>query len=86
MERLIALAQEDDPHAEVIEEFTAAGWSATNEDGFWEITGSFGNPVPVAARAAERFGRHHPNSVLVQARSRNRPAFVAWAAPPTWSC
>lgn len=81
VERLIALAQENDPHAEVIEEFTAAGWSAKNEDGFWEITGSFGNPIPVAARAAERLGRHHPNGVLVQARSRNRWAFVAWAAP-----
>ncbi|MFE7330457.1 hypothetical protein ACFU8W_37020 [Streptomyces sp. NPDC057565] len=81
VERLIALAQEDDPHAEVIEEFTAIGWSAKNEDGFWEITGSFGNPIPVAAKAAERLGRHHPNGVLVQARSRNRWAFVAWAAP-----
>ena len=70
--RLIALAQEDNPHAEVIEEFTAAGWSTMNEDGLWEITGSFGNPVPVVARAAERFGRHHPNGVLVQARSGNR--------------
>jgi len=82
--RLIALAQEDDPHAEVSEEFTAAGWSATREDGLWEITGSSGNPVPVAARAAGRLGRHHPNGALVQARSRNRWAFVAWA--PTWSC
>lgn len=80
--RLIALAQEDNPHAEVIEEFTAAGWSTMNEDGLWEITGSFGNPVPVAARAAERFGRHHPNGVLVQASSENRWVFVAWAAPP----
>ncbi|MFB7330078.1 hypothetical protein ACFC00_00340 [Streptomyces adustus] len=81
VERLIALAQEDDPYAEVIEELTAAGWSATCEDGLWEITGSFGNPIPVAARAAERLGRHHPNGVLVQARSRNRWTFVAWSAP-----
>ncbi|MGW2572808.1 hypothetical protein [Streptomyces sp. NPDC001537] len=81
VERLIALAQEKDPHAEVIEEFSRAGWSVTYEDGIWEITGSFGNPVPVAARAADRLGRQHPNGVLVRARSRNRWAFVAWAAP-----
>lgn len=81
VERLIALAQEDDPHAEVIEELSRAGWSATYEEGIWEITGSFGNPVPVVAKAAERLGRHHANGVLVRARSRNRWAFVAWAQP-----
>ncbi|MEV6579161.1 hypothetical protein AB0M92_13525 [Streptomyces sp. NPDC051582] len=82
VERLIALAREDDPHAEAIEEFVAAGWSATNEDGIWEITGSFGNPVPVAARAAERLGRRHgANGVLVRAHGRDRWAFVAWADP-----
>ncbi|MEU3744444.1 MULTISPECIES: phospholipase D family protein [Streptomyces] len=81
VERLIALAQKDDPGAEVVEELSAAGWEASYEDGLWEITGSFGNPVPVVSRAAERLGRHHPNGVLVRARSRNRWAFVAWAAP-----
>ncbi|MFH9684827.1 hypothetical protein ACH4LE_00575 [Streptomyces sp. NPDC017413] len=81
VERLIARAQEDDPHAEVVEELSAAGWEASYEDGLWEITGSFGNPVPVVSRAADRLGRHHPSGVLVRARSRNRWAFVAWAAP-----
>ncbi|TPQ23992.1 hypothetical protein [Streptomyces sporangiiformans] len=81
VERLIALAQEDDPTAEVVEELSAAGWEASYEDGLWEITGSFGNPVPVVSRAADRLGRLHPNGVLVRARSRNRWAFVAWAAP-----
>ncbi|MEU3689759.1 hypothetical protein [Streptomyces narbonensis] len=81
VERLIALAQQDDPQAEVVEELSAAGWEASYEDGLWEITGSFGNPVPVVSRAADRLGRHHPNGVLVRARSRNRWAFVAWAAP-----
>ncbi|MGW3248457.1 hypothetical protein [Streptomyces sp. NPDC001070] len=81
VERLIALAQDDDPYAEVIEEFTAAGWSATHEDGLWEITGSFGNPIPVVTTAAERLGRHHTKGVLVRARSRDRWAFVAWADP-----
>ncbi|MFH9728064.1 hypothetical protein ACH4M4_34625 [Streptomyces sp. NPDC017254] len=81
VERLIERAQEDDPLAEVVEELSAAGWEASYEDGLWEITGSFGNPVPVAARVADRLGRHHPDGVLVRARSRNRWAFVAWAAP-----
>ncbi|MGW3284187.1 hypothetical protein ACWDR3_06005 [Streptomyces sp. NPDC001002] len=81
VERLIARAREDDPQAEVVAELSAAGWEASYEDGLWEITGSFGNPVPVVARAADRLGRHHPNGVLVRARSRNRWAFVAWAAP-----
>ncbi|MFI6622914.1 hypothetical protein [Streptomyces sp. NPDC050528] len=81
VERLIARAQEDDPLTEVVEELSASGWEASYEDGLWEITGSFGNAVPVVTRAADRLGRHHPNGVLVRARSRNRWAFVAWAAP-----
>lgn len=81
VERLIALARENDPDAELIEEFSAAGWSASCEDGLWEIAGSFGNPIPVAAKVADRLGRHRPGGVLVQARGRNRWAFVAWAAP-----
>jgi hypothetical protein len=81
VDRLIALAQEDDPYAEVIEGLTAAGWSVVCEDGLWEITGSFGNPLPVVAKAAERLGRHHADGVLVRARSKNRWAFMAWADP-----
>ncbi|MFE1930686.1 hypothetical protein ACFW95_09995 [Streptomyces sp. NPDC059474] len=81
VERLIALAQEDDPSAEVIEGLTAAGWSVTCEDGLWEIGGSFGNPIPVAAKAAELLGRHHTKGVLVRARSKSRWAFIVWAAP-----
>ncbi|MFD8838093.1 phospholipase D-like domain-containing protein [Streptomyces griseofuscus] len=81
VDRLVALAQEDDPYAEVIEGLTAAGWSVVCEDGLWEITGSFGNPLPVVAKAAERLGRHHADGVLVRARSKNRWAFMAWADP-----
>jgi hypothetical protein len=81
VDRLIALAQEDDPYAEAIEGLTAAGWSVACEDGLWEITGSFGNPLPVVAKAAERLGRHHADGVLVRARSKNRWAFMAWADP-----
>ncbi|CAM5441264.1 hypothetical protein SCYAM73S_03911 [Streptomyces cyaneofuscatus] len=81
VDRLIALAQEDDPYAEAIEGLTAAGWSVACEDGLWEITGSFGNPLPVVAKAAERLGRHHADGVLVRARSKNRWTFMAWAGP-----
>ncbi|ARP73204.1 hypothetical protein LK07_29315 [Streptomyces pluripotens] len=81
VDRLIALAQENDPYVEVVEGLTAAGWSVTCEDGLWEITGSFGNPLPVVAKAAERLGRHHSDGVLVRARSKNRWAFMAWADP-----
>ncbi|MEF9902817.1 hypothetical protein [Streptomyces sp. P9-A2] len=81
VERLVALAKEDDPHAEVIEELSKAGWSVTYEDGIWDITGSFGNPIPVVARAADRLGRHHTDGVLVRARGRRRWAFAAWAKP-----
>ncbi|MFE0509289.1 hypothetical protein [Streptomyces sp. NPDC058964] len=81
MDRLITLAQEHDPYAEAIEGLTAAGWSVACEDGLWEITGSFGNPLPVVAKAAERLGRHHADGVLVRARSKNRWAFMAWSDP-----
>lgn len=81
VERLVALAKEDDPHAEVVEELSKAGWSVTYEDGIWDITGSFGNPIPVVARAADRLGRHHTDGVLVRARGRRRWAFAAWAKP-----
>ncbi|MGW9419996.1 hypothetical protein ACWGSU_01115 [Streptomyces koyangensis] len=81
VDRLIALAQADDPYAEAIEGLTAAGWSVVCEDGLWEIAGSFGNPLPVVAKAAERLGRHHADGVLVRARSKNRWAFMAWADP-----
>ncbi len=53
VERLVGLAKEDDPHAEVIEELSKAGWSVRHEDGIWDITGSFGNPIP--RRAPDEF-------------------------------
>ncbi|MFP8959954.1 hypothetical protein ACLIYP_05165 [Streptomyces nanhaiensis] len=81
VERLAALAKEDDPYAEVIEELSKAGWSVGYEDGIWDIAGSFGNPVPVVARAADRLGRHRTEGVLVRARGSRRWAFAAWASP-----
>ncbi|MFI8997827.1 hypothetical protein [Streptomyces sp. NPDC053542] len=81
VERLVALAREDDPSAAAVEELRQAGWEVEWEDGLWTIHGSFANPIPVVARAATRLGRHRPRGVLVRARGRTRWAFAAWAAP-----
>lgn len=81
VEHLVRLAQDDDPYAEAVEELEASGWSVALAEGLWEITGSFGNPVPVAAKAADRLGRAKGHSVLVRARSGDRWAFVAWDNP-----
>jgi hypothetical protein len=78
---LVSLAQDDDPYAEVVAELTAAGWSVVHEAGLWEVTGSFGNPVPVAAKAADRLGRHSSQGVLIRAVGHQRWTLAAWAAP-----
>ncbi|MFI6584280.1 hypothetical protein [Embleya sp. NPDC050493] len=71
---------EDGPYAEAIEEFAAHGWVAGIEDGIWRITGSFGNPVPIAAVAATRLAQYG-EPVLIQAGNERRWAFMAWHAP-----
>ncbi|WP_101897174.1 hypothetical protein [Embleya scabrispora] len=71
---------EDSPYAEAIEEFAAHGWVAGIEDGIWRITGSFGNPVPIAAVAATRLAQYG-EPVLIQAGNERRWAFMAWHAP-----
>ncbi|MEU2965824.1 hypothetical protein ABZ687_12705 [Streptomyces ardesiacus] len=81
VEQIIGLARDNDPYAEVIEEFRDEGWSVTYEDGIWEVMGSFGNPVPVAARVAARLGRQRADCVLVRAWNGHRWTFVAWDDP-----
>lgn len=71
---------EDSPYADAIEEFAAHGWVAGIEDGIWRITGSFGNPVPIAAVAATRLAQYG-EAVLIQAGNERRWAFMAWDAP-----
>ncbi|GAB3105871.1 hypothetical protein GCM10027160_00720 [Streptomyces calidiresistens] len=79
VERLIALARDGNPGAEVIEEFSATGWSMRREEGMWEIEGAFGNPLPVVGRAVSRLGVPPAGSLLVRARGRSdRWAFAAW--------
>ncbi|MYW05449.1 hypothetical protein GT354_45685, partial [Streptomyces sp. SID3343] len=77
---IVPAIREDDPYADAIEEFAAAGWLASHEDGLWRITGSFGNPVPIAAVAATRLAQYG-EPVLIQAGNERRWAFMAWAAP-----
>ncbi|MFI1382798.1 hypothetical protein [Embleya sp. NPDC020886] len=75
-----AAPAEDGPYADAIEEFAAHGWVAGIEDGIWRITGSFGNPVPIAAVAATRLAQYG-EPVLIQAGNERRWAFMAWHAP-----
>jgi hypothetical protein len=77
---IVPVIREDDPYADAIEEFAAAGWVASHEDGLWRITGSFGNPVPIAAVAATRLAQYG-EPVLIQAGNERRWAFMAWDAP-----
>ncbi|MGC0422016.1 hypothetical protein [Embleya sp. AB8] len=76
----VASLAEDSPYADAIEEFAAHGWVAGIEDGIWRITGSFGNPVPIAAVAATRLAQYG-EPVLIQAGNERRWAFMAWHAP-----
>ncbi|MBB0244342.1 hypothetical protein FNQ90_09545 [Streptomyces alkaliphilus] len=79
VERLITLARDGNPGAELIEEFSAMGWSMRRGDGMWEIEGPFGNPLPVVGRAVSRLGAPPTGGVFVRARGRNgRWAFAAW--------
>ena len=70
----------DGPYAEAVEELAEHGWAAHLEHGLWRITGSFGNPVPIAAVAATRLARVG-GPVLMQSGNSRRWAFMAWAAP-----
>ncbi|MFC1436955.1 hypothetical protein ABUW04_01675 [Streptacidiphilus sp. N1-10] len=80
-EGLIALASDRDPYAEVQKEFADVGWTVERRGDLWEVTGSFGNPVPVAAKVADRLGRLDPGCVLVRARHGGRWTFIAWDSP-----
>jgi hypothetical protein len=64
-----------------VEEFADAGWDVGFDDGLWEISGSFTNPVPIAARVADRLGQADDGTVLVRAQGKGKWVFVAWRAP-----
>ncbi|MDF5756285.1 hypothetical protein [Spongiactinospora sp. TRM90649] len=80
VETVIEQALDDDPDAAVTGELAEHGLDLDREDGLYLVSGSFSNPVPIAARAATLLGRHH-ETVLVQARSAGKWAFIAWRRP-----
>lgn len=71
----------DEKFVPAAEEFLDAGWGVRHEDGLWEISGSFTNPVPIAARVADRLGQADDATVLVRAQGKGKWVFVAWRAP-----
>lgn len=71
----------DEKFVPAAEEFLDAGWGVGYEDGLWEISGSFTNPVPIAARVADRLGQADDATVLVRAQGKGKWVFVAWRAP-----
>ncbi|MGI5490234.1 hypothetical protein [Microtetraspora malaysiensis] len=78
--RLIDLAADDDPLAEVRAEIDANGWEITEQDGLWEITGNFTNPTPVAARVASRIGASGESAVVL-ASAGTKWTLIAWRRP-----
>ncbi|GAB3456145.1 hypothetical protein GCM10027570_37410 [Streptomonospora sediminis] len=74
-------AADDDALVHVRKELAEAGRELDYADGLYRVTGSFTNPVPVAARVATLIGAHR-DVVLVHARGGNGCwAFIAWRRP-----
>ncbi|UGQ10410.1 hypothetical protein LO772_26690 [Yinghuangia sp. ASG 101] len=66
------------PFAEVLSQLAASGWTADEQDGIWEVTGSFANPLPIAAQAVDGFAQVQDGIVFVRAASKGRWVFVGW--------
>ncbi|WP_436774573.1 hypothetical protein [Yinghuangia sp. YIM S09857] len=66
------------PYADALASLAQSGWSADDQDGIWEVTGSFANPLPVAAQAVDALGPYHEGLLLVRAASKGRWVFLAW--------
>jgi hypothetical protein len=79
LENLIRLAQAD-PAAHITEELRAAGWELQYTDGIYRVTGSFSNPIPVAARVATLLA-DYTETAIVYATANGRDAFIAWRRP-----
>jgi hypothetical protein len=79
LENLITLANAD-PAAPIEEELLAAGWELEHRGGIYQVTGSFRNPIPVAARVATLLAQH-VETVVVHASANGNGAFIAWRRP-----
>jgi hypothetical protein len=80
LEEIIYLAMDDDPAALLISELAERGWELSYDGLMYRVTGSFTNPLNVAAQVATRLGASL-GAVLVHAQARNRWAFMAWHRP-----
>lgn len=80
LEEIIYLAMDDDPAALLISELAERGWEVSYDGLMYRVTGSFTNPLNVAAQVATRLGVSL-GAVLVHAQARNRWAFMAWHRP-----
>lgn len=79
LENLIALANAD-PAAPIEEELLAAGWELERRGGIYRVTGSFRNPIPVAAQVATLLA-DHVETVVVHATGDGSGAFIVWRRP-----
>ncbi|GAA3225202.1 hypothetical protein [Actinocorallia longicatena] len=71
---------EDEAIVELQSELYGDGLDLDFEEGMWHVSGSFSNPLPIAARVATRLEAHMKLSI-VQARSKGRWAFIVWRRP-----
>jgi hypothetical protein len=80
LEETIYLAMDDDPTALLTVELAERGWHLSDDGLMYQVTGSFTNPLSVAAQVATKLGRVL-GAVLVRAQAGNRWAFIAWRRP-----
>jgi hypothetical protein len=80
LEDTIYLAMDDDPAALLTAELAGRGWHLARDGLMYQVTGTFTNPVNVAAQVATRLGPSL-GTVLVHAQAGNRWAFIAWRRP-----
>ncbi|MBW8486627.1 hypothetical protein [Actinomadura parmotrematis] len=70
-----------DPLVSATAELAGTGWDLELDDGLYTVSGTFTNPVPVAARVATMLGEEQ-DTVLVRAVGTDRRwAFIAWRRP-----
>ncbi|GAB3666765.1 hypothetical protein GCM10027589_32140 [Actinocorallia lasiicapitis] len=70
----------ENPIARLQDELYADGLDLDFEDRMWHVSGSFSNPLPIAARVATELEKYE-KFPIVQARCNGRWAFIAWRRP-----
>jgi hypothetical protein len=80
LEETILLAMDDDPAALLTAELAERGWQLSYDGLMYRVSGTFTNPLHVAAQVATQLGRSL-GTVLVHAQAGSRWAFIAWQRP-----